>query len=32
MTQDDPDRACVPQKRAKNGFSDNFSGSAPMMT
>ncbi|KRZ64023.1 hypothetical protein T10_2295 [Trichinella papuae] len=32
MTQDDPDRAWVPRKRAKNDFSDNFSGNAPRMT
>ncbi|KRY71670.1 hypothetical protein T11_1367 [Trichinella zimbabwensis] len=25
-------RAWVPQKRAKNDFSDNFSGNAPRMT
>ncbi|KRY97217.1 hypothetical protein T11_17410 [Trichinella zimbabwensis] len=26
-----PDHAWVPQKRAKNDFSDNFSGNAPRM-
>ncbi|KRY95942.1 hypothetical protein T11_2497 [Trichinella zimbabwensis] len=28
MLIDDPGRACVPQKRAKNDFSHNFSGNA----
>ncbi|KRY97916.1 hypothetical protein T11_12562 [Trichinella zimbabwensis] len=32
MLLDEPDHAWVPQKRAKNDFSDNFSGNAPRMT
>ncbi|KRY95774.1 hypothetical protein T11_10937 [Trichinella zimbabwensis] len=32
MTKDKPDRAWVPQKRAKNDFSDNFSENVARMT